>query len=315
MGAILMNVLRWMAPAAIGYFANDVGDAVSKVTPDGAKSKIPGWAWPVIGMFVLALGVWFLFAKILKGKRGKLFSVFLAGAACYLLDGGSFLSSGVMLGTVLVTLTTGAAVVTPANLQFLPERISYAAATQLNGIKITVQGDGVVFDSDANGLTHMGVSRVIGQVTNNYVFTLANGLLKNKNVLFEFTNSAAQTPVVYFDSDSQEPNPLFLQMMKVPILVGGNDFTDFATLALPSLAAADSITVLYRDGTVQANMTRADLQYKLGFIQNVVNTPLYFIDNYDMRIKSVSVNAAAAQTGYMQRFVPSLSGAMVAGQA
>jgi hypothetical protein len=309
-----LNVLRLIAPALVAWGASEKGDVIVSAVPESIRAKVPAWAWPFIIMFVIGAAVFLIMKFVFKGKGRKGGMFLLALSACvadYFLG----VPSDVMLATVLVpALTTGAAVVTSANLQFLPERISYAVGTQLTGIKITVQGDGVVFDSDANGLTHMGVNRVIGQVTNNYVFTLANGLIKNKNVLFEFTNSAAQTPAIYFDSDSQDANPLFLQMMKVSVLIGGNDFSDFATLALPSLAATDSITILYNDGTVQANMTRADLQYKLGFIQAIVNTPIYFIDNYDQRIKSVSINAAAAQTGYMQRFVPSLSGAMVAGQ-
>jgi len=243
--------------------------------------------------------------------------ILIAGGLCYALDVYFGFDSTAVLATALVTLTTGAAVVTPSNLQFLPERIEYVAATQLSGIKVTVQGDGVVFDSDANGLTHMGVNRVIGQLTNSYVLTLGDGVFKNKNVLFEFTNSAAQTPIIYYDSDSSAPQgqlPLFLQAMKVPVLVGGNDYTDFSTLSFPSMAATDSITILYQDGTVQANMNRQDLQYRLGYTQAIVNTPIYQIDNYNKNIKSVTFIAVAAQTAYMQRWAPSLKGTAVKGQ-
>jgi len=325
MWPILLNAIRLAASGAIGYFANDAARAVDKLLPADIQTKTKdasgGFAWWFVAVVMLLLGgiIFIVFNMIAgKGKKGKLFSLISLTAVAYALDSYfGFGGNDFVYATALVTLTTGAAVLTSANLAFLPERLEYVAATQLSGVKVTVQGDGVVFDSDANGLTHVGVSRVIGQLTNSYILTLANNLMKAKNVLFEFTNSAAQTPVIYYDSDSSPAKgevPLFLQMMKVPLLIGGNDFIDFSTLSLPSLAAGDSVTVLYQDGTVQANMNRQDLQYRLGYSQNIVNTPIYQIDNYNRNIKAVTVVCLAAQTGYLQRFAPSLSGSMIKGQ-
>ena len=311
----------WAFPALAGYFINDIGDGVAKILPADTAAKVKDesgrWRWWFVGAVLILVGS--VIAYFFKGKKGKNLFILGAGAACYALDVYFGTNQGVSLGTALVVLTTGVGVVTSINTPFLPERIAYAASTQLSAVKISVQGDGVIFDSDTNGLNHIGVSRVLGQVTNNYVLTLANGLIKGKNVLFEFTNSAAQTPTIYYDSDSTPTNvnndqALYLQMMKVPVLAGGNDFTDFATLSLPSLAATDAVTILYNDGTVQANMNRVDLQYRLGYLQNVVNTPVYTIDNFDQRIKSVTVIAGSSQTGYMQRFAPSVSRGVISGQ-
>lgn len=325
----IIRGLQWAAPALAGYFLNDIGDGVSKVLPENVRSKVKddqgNWKpWFVISVLAVAGAVvMMIFKKVGGGKKSRGFFALTLGAAygIDLMTGGAiFGNDGYAMATALVTLTTGASVVTSVNLSFLPERLSYAAATQLTGVKVTVQGDGVVFDSDANGLTHIGVNRVIGQVTNNFILTLSNSLIKGKNVLFEFTNSAAQTPTVYYDSDSTSTGnagdePLFLQMMKVPLLVGGNDFSDFATLSLPSLSATDTLTITYRDGTTQSGITRADLQYKLGYTQATVNTPIYQIDNFAQSIKSVTVIAGAAQTGYLQRWAPSVSRASIAGQA
>lgn len=321
----IINAVRWAAAPLAGYFINDLGTGIARLLPENTRAKVVTeegkfqW-WYLTAVFVLIGGVvLFVLSKLMKGKKGRY--MMAATAAGYyafdLVTGGD--GSGAVMATSLVTLTTGVGVVTSINTPFLPERISYAATTQLSAIKVSVQGDGVIFDSDSNGLTHVGVSRVLGQVTNNYIITLANGLIKGKNVLFEFTNSAAQTPTVYYDSDSTPSGigadqALFLQMMKVPVLVGGNDYSDFATLSFPSIAATDSVTILYNDGTVQANMNRADLQYRLGYLQNVVNTPIYTIDNFDQRIKSVTLIAGSSQTGYMQRFAPSVSKAAIAGQ-
>jgi len=172
-------------------------------------------------------------------------------------------ATGAVLGVSLGILTTGAAVVTTLNSQYLPEFFSYTAATQLTGIRITVQGEGVVFDSDAPGLTHAGVNRLIGQNTNTYVFRVANGLITGKTVIWDFTNSAAQTPTIYLDNWEKAgvPNPrinkpaadrMYMQYARNAVLANsGQSFRDFATLSLPSLSATDYVTVLYNDGTNQ----------------------------------------------------------------
>lgn len=313
----LINAFRFAAPASIGYFVNDAASFVNKLLPASVQSKTTssdgGYAkWFLAVIFLLLGGVVFIVLKLVsgKGKGRKLFGFFLFMLWSVSVYSGN---SEMITATALVTLTTGA-VVTSANLTFVPERIWYTAATQLSGIKVSVQGDGTCFDADTNGLTHVGVNRIIGQVTNTYVITLANGLFKNKNTLLEFTNSAAQTPIIYYDSDSTSKTPLYLQMAKVPLLVGGNDFTDFATLSLPSLASTDLITVNYADGTVQAGLTRLDIQTRIGFTQNIVNTPIYMIDNNDQSIRSVTVLAGAAQTGYVQRWTGSVRGGAIAGQ-
>lgn len=229
----------------------------------------------------------------------------LVSAAVYLFTY-DYVVTGATYGTLLGTLTTGAAVVSTFNTTYVPKSFFYVAATQLTGVKITVQGDGVIFDSDANGLTHAGVSRLAGQLTNGYTFRISNGFISNKNVIWEFTNSAAQTPAVYVSSDetpvAQGNKPLYLQLIRQQILANsGQDFSDFATLSLPSIAAADNINVLYKDGT-QQQLIRNDIQMNLQFIQNIVNTPIYTIDNYGQRVKKVNI-IGSAQTAYVQRWV------------
>lgn len=222
-----------------------------------------------------------------------------------------FLNSdlGYVMAVGLGALTTGAAAVTTFNTTYLPKWFSYTAATQLTGVKITVQGDGVVFDSDANGLTNVGTNRQFGQTTNTYLFTLANGFIAGKNVIWEFTNSAAQTPTVYVSSDETPGQPLYLQYLRQAVLANsGQNFSDFATLGFPSIAATDVVNILYNDGT-QQQLNRADLQYQLGYTQNVLSP--YLIDNFAGRVKTVNIIAAAAQTAYVQRWVPAIGGGMI----
>lgn len=222
-----------------------------------------------------------------------------------------FLNSdlGYVMAVGLGALTTGAAAVTTFNTTYLPKWFSYTAATQLTGVKITVQGDGVVFDSDASGLTSIGTNRQFGQTTNTYLFTIANGFIQGKNVIWEFTNSAAQTPTVYVSSDETPSQPLYLQYLRQAVLANsGQNFSDFATLGFPAIAAGDVINVLYNDGT-QQQLNRVDLQYQLGYTQNIL-TP-YLIDNFAGRVKTVNIIAAAAQTAYVQRWVPAIGGGMI----
>lgn len=220
--------------------------------------------------------------------------------------------SGASYAVLLGTLTTGAAVVTTFNTTYVPKFVSYVAATQLTGLKITVQGDGVIFDSDANGLDSAGVIRQFGQLSNQYQITLSNGLISGKNVIWEFTNSAAQTPSVYVSSD-ETPAPgraMYLQLLRQAVLANsGQNFTDFATLAFPSIAANDVVNILYNDGT-QQQFNRAEILAYLQYTQNVVSSR-YTIDNFAGRIKTVNILAGSAQTAYVQRWVPAVKGGMV----
>jgi len=229
-------------------------------------------------------------------------------AALYLdsLLGNDAISQAVLLGV----LTTGDTVVTTFNTTYLPKFVHYVSTNQLDSLKITVQGDGVVWDADTAGLSSAGVLRQFGQVTNGYTITLSNGLITGKNVIWEFTNGAAATPSIYVSSDEYAAKPMYLQMLRQAVLANsGQNFTDFATLALPSLGATDIVNILYKDGT-QQQFNRAELQAYLAFTQNV-NASLYTIDNFDGRIKTVNVLAGAAQTAYVQRWVPAFNGGMI----
>lgn len=315
--AWIARAIQFGGPASIGYFFNDAVTWLGSVTgqsttdPKTGKTKI----WIVLAVFLGGGLLIYMLLQFLGGKKGKKGLFILAlGVAAQFIDTFFLKSADGVYATLLITLTTGAAVLTPANTTYVPKSFFYAAATQLTGVKITVQGDGVIFDSDANGLTHCGVNRLFGQVTNTYFFRIANGFISNKTVLWEFTNSAAQTPAVYIDSDETPPKDerLYLQLLRQPCIgPGGTDFSDFATLSFPSMAAADYANILYQDGTQQANMNRLDLQALLALTQNVLNTPLYMSDNFGQRIKKVNFQAAATQTAYVQRWVPPVSDGMI----
>lgn len=261
----------------------------------------------------IALTAWDEIKEVISFTDDKAASIAIFLCSLFALYFGLTVEAGVSFAVALGTLTTGAAVVSTFNTTYVPKTFFYVAATQLTGVKITVQGDGVIFDSDANGLTHCGVNRLTGQVTNGYYFRISNGFIPGKNVIWEFTNSAAQTPVVYVDSDETPAQgaQLYLQLLRQAILAGsGQNFKDFATLSLPSLSATDVVNELYQDGT-QTQMNRQDILARLQLTQNIVNTPIYMIDNFAQTVKEVNVIAGIAQTAYMQRWVPVVSGGMI----
>lgn len=281
--------------------------------------------WKVLGWFgaaVLALIAFRSFKEegdagdkltAAKDQLTDLFKISVFAGLCVLVDSLIGHSSGVTMAVVLGVLTTGNGVVTTFNTTYVPKYFFYAAATQLTGVKITVQGDGVIFDSDAPGLNHAGVVRIQGQVTNGYLFTIANGFIPGKNVIWEFTNSAAQTPSVYVSSDEVPAigEPLYLQFLRQAVLANsGQNFEKLASISLPSLAATDIVNVLYKDGT-QQQLNRVDIQAMLSLTQNVVNTPVYMLDNFAGRLKTVNILAGANQTAYIQRWVAAIGNAMI----
>lgn len=287
---MLMKILGWFGAAVLGLilFRNLKDNSDGNDTPKEKLANVVEDLKDLFKFSVVAFGMWFV---------QDYFTV----------------ADGISHAVALGILTTGAAVVTTFNTTYVPKYFFYAAATQLTGVKITVQGDGVIFDSDAPGLNHKGVLRVMGQVTNGFFFTISNGFIQGKNVIWEFTNSAAQTPTVYVSSDESPATgaPMYLQLLRQAVLAGsGQNFDKLASISFPSLAAADVINTLYADGT-QQQLNRADIQAQLGNTQNVVNTPVYTMDNIAGRIKTVNLIAGANQTAYIQRWVAAMGDQMI----
>jgi hypothetical protein len=305
--AMLFKVLGWFGAAVLALI---VWRSVK--TPDGedadtssVNDKLAAFTGQVKDLFrlsVIALPLFFAIGFAVQEKfELSALALFVPGIGLP------------MLGVALGTLTTGVSVVSTFNTTYVPKYFWFAAATQLTGVKITVQGDGVIFDMDANGLNHLGVNRVIGQVTNGYFFTISNGFIPGKNVIWEFTNSAAQTPTVYVSSDESPATglPMYLQGLRQAVLAGsGQNFEKLATISFPSIAATDVVNVLYNDGT-QQQLNRADIQAQLGNTQSIVNTPVYMLDNFAGRLKTVNIIAGANQTAYVQRWVGAIGNQMI----
>lgn len=198
------------------------------------------------------------------------------------------------------TLTTGVGISTTINLQWLPQYIYYAAATQLTSLKVTVQGDGVILDLDATGLNDLSATRRFGNVTNGVMIPLADGIIKNKTVELAFINSAAQTPAIY--GFSLKNGRAYIQTLRETVLASsGTVVKDFAVLGFSTIAANDELTIKFRDGHVQ-RMTGAEVLIWLSLVQNGVT--YYSIDNIEAIIEYVHFIPAANAVVYKTRYLP-----------
>jgi hypothetical protein len=259
---------------------------MEKLSPTTTKGKITAFQVAIALLFSIVMafvGGFTAFALHVQPLFGA-----IAGAGLSLIP----TPSGV-LGLKIGTLTTGAAAITTFDLQFVPEKLYFAAATQLTGLKVEVMGVGTIVDLDASGLTVQGLHRLSGRPTNGYIIDVADGIIKGTNCRVTMTNSAAQTPDVFAMGDND--GTIYIRTQKQYILASNaTDIDNFAALFMPSLAAGDKIIVTFDDNTTQI-FERDELAALSGYVQN---TTAYQLDNLDGSIKNASLLVATAQTVY-----------------
>lgn len=306
MWGIIGRLFLSLAP---GVFFSDIMTAVGNMfnVKPKADGNYPVW-FPLSLVAAFAIIIGFIWKFLFSAGKKKATWVY-AGIAVSLffpdfmqIDGN--FSQAVALGV----LTTGAAVVTTFNTTYIPRYFSYVAATQLTAVRISYQGGGVLVDLDGAGLTAVRAELQIGAVTNGTMIDISNGFIAGKNLIWEFTNSAVQTPTVYVGAEekagmSQAP-PMVLTATKAQVLANsGTDFQDFSYLGIPAIGATDVVNVTYQDGLTQL-FNRVDLQMLLQRVQAQVNTPDYALNNFDRNVKKVTITATAAFTAYVQMWQP-----------
>lgn len=200
-------------------------------------------------------------------------------------------------------LTTASGIVTSIPLTWVPESIFYVAATQLLGLTIESIDSGVITNLDGAGLTSFGLANHTDRVTNGYLIPIANGKIAGKNIDLTFTNSAAQTPIIYAPTTrSAGRNPLFVQSVQQQALAdSGILLQDFSRAYFPNAAAADIFQITYRGGLTYKT-TREELQAVLAIGNVIANGAAdYMINNTLGNIVMVQFIPAATQTIYVQR--------------
>jgi hypothetical protein len=186
------------------------------------------------------------------------------------------------------------------NITYVPQYIGFSISSAPTSFQINVQGDGVIFNLDAAGVTAMRNIRNVATQTNMYIFQLANGLINGKNGTVTITNAAAAQLNIYAWSKEQG-NFYMTYLTQQALAASGVNFRKFAYAAFPSAAAADLFTLTYNDGSNQVSQ-RDDLNFALQYTQNDV-TSKYNIDNIaPASLDTVSFNPVAAQNVYIMKY-------------
>lgn len=182
------------------------------------------------------------------------------------------------------------------NITYVPQFIGFTVTSAPTAFTINVQGDGVTFNLDATGATNMNGIRYLGIVSNQYVFQIADGLINGKNGTVTITNAAAAQLDIY--AWSKQPGSFYYTYLTQNALLNSGVVIDnFAYLALPSIAATDSVTIEYNTGVTQIS-TRPDLAYAIGYKQNI-NAAKYAIDNIaPATVRRVTFIPGASQNVY-----------------
>lgn len=198
--------------------------------------------------------------------------------------------------------SVGASTTGTFTFNFVPQFIEFVAATSPTLFQINVNGDGMVFNLDLNGLSGMTHIRAASRVTNSYLFQIADGLLNNKNGTVTITTG---TSAVTVRAWSPVKNGTMYCTFNPAAALAAQAFNlqKFAYASFPSAAATDAFQVAYADGSLD-NMTREELNVYLGYTENSGITK-YAVDNISpARISMVTFTPVAAQTFYVMKYQP-----------
>lgn len=205
-------------------------------------------------------------------------------------------------GIIYSVLLGSIAASTTASFQttFIPQFFAVSLSTVSTSFTINVNGDGVIFNLDGNGMNSCNKIRMVGSVSNLYVFQIADGLLQNKKATWTIANAVAAQIDVYGWSKVKNGGVYITYNSQYALAGSGLNLDKFMFAGFPSAAAADLYTITYRDG-LSDQPSRFELNSDLGYTQNVVASR-YGIDNLGQQIKSVSFVPVAAQSIYVAKY-------------
>jgi hypothetical protein len=255
--------------------------------------------WFVLAVVCAAGAAVYFVAKAIAGKK-KIFSLLLALSVVgidYLIGGASV---DVVAASLLFSVAASAAGAVNS-LSFCPEFITFNIATVPSSFRIEVAGDGVIFSLDTNGMTNLSGVRQVGALpANQYVYQIADGVIK-RNTTFTITNATAAQLDIYGFSNSKGSNYVAHLMTKA-FANASSTVDNFLYAAFPSAAATDTFTITWSDRTVQT-MRRLELVSYLAYRQQVADTR-YNFDNFEREILDIQFIGAADQSVYYQRWMP-----------
>jgi len=197
--------------------------------------------------------------------------------------------------------TTGAVISTAytINATFVPQYLYFNVAVAPSALKVSVFGDGVITDLDANGCLFVQGLRMNGRVTNGWVVPLADGFIPNKNMEIVYTTGSAVAVDIY--GISLRKGSVYVQCLRQTALANsGVSVKKFAALGLMNSATADVINVTYADGLSQ-KVAFEELKPTMGLYANDINA-MIGIDNIDAEISEVMFTPNATQVIHVVKY-------------
>lgn len=198
--------------------------------------------------------------------------------------------------------SVGASTTGTFSFNFVPQFLEIIAATSPSLIQVNVNGDGMIFNLDTNGLSSMTHIGAMQRQTNSFLYQLADGLLNNKNGTVTVTTGASAVTLRVWSPIKR--GTLYCTFNPAQALANqAYNLNTFSYASFPSAATTDSYQLSYNDGSLD-NVTREELNVYLGYYQNdTITTAKYSVDNRrPARISQVTFTPGSAQTFYVMKY-------------
>lgn len=196
------------------------------------------------------------------------------------------------------TVAGGVGIVTTIDVTWLPEFFFYNPPSTPSSFKLEILGEGVMIDLEGAGQNILKDWRKMNSAADLFYIPAADGIIKGKQIQLTVVSSHATAFDIYGSGDNAGTG--FMQTMQQTILANsGTEFTKFAALFLPNLAATDSVTITYEDDLVQI-WNLLDLE---GFSSNYQVETHAQVDNLEGTIRNLNVLVGIQQVCYLTRFV------------
>jgi len=200
------------------------------------------------------------------------------------------------------TIAAGVGTVTTIPLTWLPEYLLWNNAVSLVGLRIIVQGDGVIVDLDTAGINGLKALGMIGRVANDFLLKVSDGIIAGKNVQIIATNGVAAAIPLWGFSLHNRGQAYLQSIQQITLAASGAIFDNFVYLSLANaVTATDIINVEFVDGLVQ-QFDAVELNSYNGFYQNDLTAAVIGFNNANKRIKKVQFTPAIAQNVYAVRW-------------
>lgn len=220
---------------------------------------------------------------------------------------GAVLTNFVQLPAGILAAKIGdmaASTTTTLQIQYVPEFITFEAATVPTALKVEVLGEGTLMNLDAAGCDIMNDINALGTQANRYTFQLADGLVKGKTVEITMTNAVAAAVSVYgFSPDGLAS--LFAIYQKNTILAdSGKDLSKFAVLGFDSPTADDIFIMEMTDGT-QDKLSIEEIDAYQTQQQNYDPSAAgLIINNTEQNYRKVNITPSTNRVVYVLNFQP-----------